>query len=248
MFKAFELQCSFFNFLHAFNIVVASTHDTNHILSFDLFRKIVPLDEYFEDLRTGTLPAVSYIVPSGASEHPPGSIRAGQSFVKVLIQELMKSNTWNESAFIWSYDDWGGWYDHVNPPRVDAYGYGFRAPAMLVSPYAKRGFIDSTEYDFTSPIKFITENWDLAPLAQRDRNANSIIYAFDFTQPPRLPILIPAKRPAYVPKREPRRLPVYLAYSGALFFASLVIAIAHIVDARAQRAAPPSDKDQGILF
>jgi phospholipase C len=201
----------------------------------ELFRNIVHLDQYFEDLRAGTLPAVAYIVPSGASEHPPGSIRAGQSFVKVLIQELMKSEAWDESAFLWTYDDWGGWYDHVAPPRVDEYGYGFRAPALLVSPYARRGFIDSTEYDFTSPIKFITENWGLASLSQRDANANSIIYAFDFTQPPRPPVLIPAKRPAYVPKPEPRRAPVYWAYSSALVVACLIIAVAQLVDARQQR-------------
>ncbi|MDW8005550.1 MAG: alkaline phosphatase family protein, partial [Thermomicrobium sp.] len=116
-----------------------------------------------------------------------GSIQAGQRFVRSLIQALMRSPYWWNSAFLVTYDDWGGWYDHVPPPQVDEYGYGFRVPAFLVSPYAKRGYIDSTTYDFTSILKFIEENWDLQPLAERDARATSITNAFDFDQPPRPP-------------------------------------------------------------
>ena len=187
----------------------------------ELFDKIVHLDEYYEDLRAGTLPAVAYIVPSGASEHPPGSIRAGQRFVKTLIHELMKSDAGEESAFIWTYDDWGGWYDHVVPPQVDEFGYGFRAPALLVSPYAKRGFIDSTEYDFTSPIKFIEVNWGLEALSTRDAQSHDMMNAFDFTQS------APSERPDLTPKKWPTSGPVYMLYSLAALFACTVIGIAH---------------------
>lgn len=187
-----------------------------------LFGKIVHLDEYYEDLRAGTLPAVAYIVPSGASEHPPGSIRAGQAFVKTLIHELMKSSAWEESAFIWTYDDWGGWYDHVKPPEVDAYGYGFRAPALLVSPYAKKGYIDSTEYDFTSPIKFITENWGLPSLAARDAQSNNMHNAFDFSTP-RPPAFVASQRPDNTPKQRPKSAPVYWIYMASVLLASLII-------------------------
>ena len=97
----------------------------------------------------GTLPSVAYIVPSGASEHPPGRIQAGQRFVRTLVNALMRSPSWDSSAFMWTYDDWGGWYDHVKPPQVDEYGYGFRVPALLVSPYARRA--TSTARRSTSP-------------------------------------------------------------------------------------------------
>ena len=160
------------------------------LLNFDRFlddpelsSHIVDLNQYYVDLRQGTLPAVAYIAPSGASEHPPGSLISGQRFVKSLIQELMRSSAWSSSAFLLSYDDWGGWYDHVAPPQVDQYGYGLRVPALLISPYAKQGYIDSTTLDFTSILKFIEENWGLEPLAERDAKANNFLSAFDFKQP-----------------------------------------------------------------
>jgi phospholipase C len=86
----------------------------------------------------------------------------------------MRSSAWSSSLFTLSWDDWGGWYDHVAPPQVDADGYGFRVPAIFVSPYAKTGTIDNTTYDFTSVLKFIEDNWSLAPLTGRDATANSI--------------------------------------------------------------------------
>ena len=184
---------------------------------------IVDLSEYYKDLENGTLPAVAYIAPSGASEHPPGSLRSGQKFVKSLIQALMRSDSWNKSAFLLLYDDWGGWYDHVAPPQVDENGYGMRVPGILVSAYARRGYIDSTELDFTSVPKFIEENWNLEPLTERDANANNLITAFDFSQPPRQPFFIPFERVATVQTAEPRRIVIYAAYGGALLLAGLTI-------------------------
>lgn len=160
----------------------------------ELSRHIVNLDEYYTDLRNGTLPAVAYIVPSGASEHPPSTPQAGQRFVKNLIQELMRSDAWDSSAFLLTYDDWGGWYDHVAPPQVDGYGYGPRVPALLVSPYALQGKVDSTQLDFTSILKFIEENWGIVPLSERDANANNFLSAFDFTQPPHPPEFLSVTR------------------------------------------------------
>jgi phospholipase C len=187
-----------------------------------LFSHIVDLSEYFDDLNNGTLPAVAYIVPSGASEHPPGSIQSGQRSVRRLITALMRSDAWYDSAFMWSYDDWGGWYDHVAPPAVDAFGYGFRAPALLVSPYARRGYIDSTTLDFASVPKFIEENWGLQPLAERDAKANSLMSAFDFSQPPRRPVFLSATRWEQAPK-EPRRGVIYAAYGATLSLSGLLI-------------------------
>ena len=143
------------------------------LLNFDRFiddptlsSHIVDLSQYFIDLDNGTLPAVSYIVPSGASEHPPSSLMSGQRFVKNILQELMRSTAWDSSAFMLAYDDWGGWYDHVTPIQVDKYGYGPRIPVLLISPYAKTGYIDHTVLDFTSMLKFIEQNWNIAPLAR----------------------------------------------------------------------------------
>lgn len=191
----------------------------------ELFRHIVPLDDYFTDLQNGTLPAVSYIVPSGASEHPPGSIFAGERFVQTLINELMRSSAWETSAFMWTYDDWGGWYDHVPPPSVDEFGYGFRAPTLLVSPYAKQGYIDSTTLDFTSFLKFIEENWYLQPLAQRDSNASNFLDAFDFTQPPRDPVFIGWERHP-IAKPEPNRAVLYVTYSSVAVISASILGIA----------------------
>ena len=80
-----------------------------------------------------------------------------------MVTALMQSDAWDSSAFMVSYDDWGGWYDHVPPPSVDEFGYGFRVPAMLVSPYAKQGYVDSTVLDHTSILKFIED--ELGPCA-----------------------------------------------------------------------------------
>ena len=189
---------------------------------------IVDLSQYFTDLHNGNLPAVSYIVPSGDSEHPPSSLLSGQLFVKSLIQELQRSPVWNSSAFLLAYDDWGGWYDHVSPPQVDANGYGMRVPAILVSAYARKGNIDHTQLDFTSILKFIENNWSIAPLADRDAKANDILSAFDFTQQPRQPEFLSLTRGNAAPGKVAPTKVIYSAYGLALSVSILVIGIAFI--------------------
>jgi phospholipase C len=213
-----------------------------------LFSHIVNLEEYFKDLENGTLPAVSYIVPSGASEHPPGSIRAGQRFVKTLLNGLMESDSWNDSVFLWTYDDWGGWYDHVKPPQVDEHGYGFRVPALLVSAYARKGHVDHTLLDFTSMMKFIEENWDLKPLAERDAKANSFVSALDFSQPPRVPRIISAERNVATIV-EPRRSIIYIAYITIYFLAAFIIGWVAISTGGRLKQAPrtPPALDEEIV-
>ncbi len=151
------------------------------------------MQQYYTDLQSGHLPAVAYLVPSGLSEHPPGDISVGQSFGVTTVTSLMRSSAWDSSVFVVSWDDWGGWYDHVPPPQVDADGYGFRVPAIIVSPYARSGTIDNTTYDFTSILKFIEDNWNLQPLTARDATANSIANALDLSRPPSAPGLSRAK-------------------------------------------------------
>ena len=189
----------------------------------ELSSHIVDMDEYYIDAASGNLPAVSYLAPSGNSEHPPGSIRAGQRLVRGLIGQLMRSPVWDSSAFLWTYDDWGGWYDHVPPPEVDEFGYGFRVPALMVSSWARRGYVDHTTLDFTSILKFIEENWSLEPLAERDRKASSFMGAFDFDQPaPREPVILSTERHPVPPARIDAT-PVYLAYSGAVLGVGLIL-------------------------
>ena len=106
------------------------------------------------------------------------------------MNALIESSYWKSSAFMWTYDDWGGWYDHVKPPQVDKFGYGFRVPGAAREPIRAAGYIDHTTLDFTSILKFIEENWNLKPLASRDANANSIAGAFDFTAAPRSPAIV----------------------------------------------------------
>jgi phospholipase C len=190
-----------------------------------LNKHIVHLDQYYKDLRNGTLPAVSYIVPSGASEHPPGSIQAGVRFVAGLIHALMQSESWESSAFHVTYDDWGGWYDHVPPPRVDRYGYGFRVPAFMVSPYAREGYVDSTTMDFASIPAFIEENWRLDPLAPRDAKANTFMRSFDFGRGPREAAFIPFERGG-TGVEEARTPVVFIVYTAALVFAVAVLVLA----------------------
>lgn len=183
---------------------------------------IVDLDRYFEDTANDELPAVSYVVTVGSSGHPPGSITASERMLRRMVTSLQMSDAWETSAIQWAYDDWGGWYDHVPPPQIDEFGYGFRTPAQLVSPYAREGYIDSTLLDFTSILKFIEDNWQLEPLAERDRNAFSIASAFDFDQPPRRAQILDRDRERFelvIPKRSV----IYLAYGVAISSTAVVI-------------------------
>ncbi len=205
------------------------------LLSFDRFlddpelsSRIVDLSEYYTDLKNGTLPAVSYVLLLGATEHPISDPQLGQITTRTMIQTLMISDVWKSSALLITYDDWGGWYDHVLPPQVDKYGYGFRVPALLVSAYARQGHIDHTQLDHTSILKFIESNWAIEPLAKRDAQANNITSAFDFASAPREPVFISAIREAPEARVEPKRIVIYIAYGSAMFFALVVLVRAHL--------------------
>jgi phospholipase C len=146
---------------------------------------IVDIVEYFDDLRNDNFPTVSYIVAPSSDDSSPRDVFAGQEFVSSLLLALMKSKHWNDSAFIITYRESGGWYDHVPPPSANGQSYGFRVPTLIISPFAKEGYVDSTFYDVTSILKFIEYNYGLSPLSVRDANANNMLNAFDFKKPPR---------------------------------------------------------------
>lgn len=196
----------------------------------ELSSHIVDFSEYYTDLQNGTLPAVSYVLLLGATEHPVSDPQLGQITTRTMIQTLMQSDVWKSSALLITFDDWGGWYDHVSPPQVDKYGYGFRVPAMLVSAYARQGYIDHTQLDHTSLLKFIESNWDIEPLAQRDAQANNLTSAFDFSSAPRDPVFISALREVPEARLEPRRVVIYIAYGSAMLFALIILLRAHRKD------------------
>jgi phospholipase C len=137
----------------------------------------------------------------------------------------MQSSSWDSSAFLLAYDDWGGWYDHVSPPQVDPDGYGFRVPAILVSPYAQRGEIDSTTFDFTSILRFIEDNYGLPPLSQRDAHANSLASAFDFSQAPRAPEIVPFVRASGEPVARSPRTVLLLVYGVGMAIGVMAVVL-----------------------
>lgn len=142
-------------------------------------------------LENGTLPAVSFIKPMGEVDEHSGytSIAPSEQHAVDLIKAVQASPYWKDSAIIVTYDDFGGFYDHVAPPTVDRWGPGGRVPAIIISPYAKKGFVDHTLYDTTSLMKTIEARWGLAPLATRDAAAADLSNAFDFEQTPSTPTL-----------------------------------------------------------
>jgi phospholipase C len=161
-------------------------------------------NNFFAQARAGTLPAVSWVVPNNAnSEHPPALVGTGQAWVTSLINAVMSGPDWSTSAIFLAWDDWGGFYDHVAPPIVDADGYGLRVPGLVISPYAKKGFIDHQTLSFDAYVKFIEDDFlggsrldpstdgrpDSRPgVRERATVLGDVINDFDFLQAPRPPV------------------------------------------------------------
>ena len=170
--------------------------------------RLVSLDEYYRDLKEGTLPQVSWIIPDYQdSEHPPEPLAQGMWYVTKVINALMQSPYWGKSVIILTWDDYGGFYDHVEPPEIDAYGYGPRVPTIVISPYAKADHVSHFTYDFTSVLKFIEQRWGLPHLTARDHRADDMRDCFNFNQAPLAADVIPI--PANLPSEF---LPVHVVY------------------------------------
>src|SRR5439155_12444750 len=119
---------------------------------------IQPISRLSQAARAGTLPSVAWVVPDEAhSEHPPSSIRAGQAYVTGLVNALMQGPEWESTAIFLTWDDWGGFYDHVAPPEVDQNGYGLRVPGLVISPYARQGYVDHQTLSFDAYLKLIED-------------------------------------------------------------------------------------------
>jgi phospholipase C len=123
-------------------------------------RDVTSISHFFAAARKGRLPAVSWVVPNNhVSEHPPALVANGQAFVTKVINTVMRSPDWRSSAIFLAWDDWGGFYDHVVPPMVDVNGFGLRVPALVISPYARRGFIDHRVASLDAYVKFIEDDF-----------------------------------------------------------------------------------------
>ncbi|HEV2423375.1 MAG TPA: alkaline phosphatase family protein [Terriglobia bacterium] len=157
-----------------------------------LMSHLVNVSEFGQDLEKGTLPEVSWVIPDFQdSEHPPEPVEQGMWHVTGLVNALMKSRYWSSSVIFLTWDDYGGFYDHEAPPQVDAYGYGPRVPLLIISPYARRGYITHQRGDFTSMLRFMEERFQLTHLTARDHHAGDMSDAFDFNQSPNPPLVIP---------------------------------------------------------
>ena len=167
---------------------------------------IQPLTNFMAQAQAGTLPQVSWIVPSVQdSEHPPALVSTGQAFVTRIINAVMSSSNWNSSAIFLAWDDWSGMYDNVAPPTADSLGYGIRVPALVISPYARRGLIDSQTLSFDAYLKFIEDDFlggarlnpatDGRPDSRPDVRENLSILGdlakdFNFSQAPLPPLIL----------------------------------------------------------
>ncbi len=156
-----------------------------HVRFSSMYRNVVPDSQFVDDLHAGTLPSVSWLTPGfPLSDHPPKSICDGENWSVSVLNQIMSSKYWSSTAVILTWDDFGGFYDHVPPPHLDLYGLGPRVPALIISPWAKRGVVDHQSMEFASVLRFIETIFDLPPLTSRDANTNDMLSAFDFTQRP----------------------------------------------------------------
>jgi len=155
---------------------------------------VFPTDQLIDDIDDGRLPPVTWVTPRyQLSDHPEYSICWGENWTAEVVNAIMRGPQWKDTAIFLTWDDWGGFYDHVVPPQVDEFGLGIRVPLIVISPYAKQGFVDHTTGEFSSVLKFIEMNWDLPALTRRDRSASDLSEAFDFAQEPRPPEPVPLR-------------------------------------------------------
>jgi phospholipase C len=174
-------------------------------------RNIEPLQALFKDLAHNRLPSVSWIVPADkVSEHPPALVTRGQTYVTGVINSIMRSSAWKSTAIFLNWDDWGGFYDHVKPPDVDEQGYGLRVPGLLISPYAKRGYIDHQILSQDAYLKFIEDDFlrgrridpetdgrpDPRPGVRENASIlGNLVKDFNFNQKPQRPLILPLHPP-----------------------------------------------------
>ena len=155
---------------------------------------IFPVDSVVDHAKDGLLPPVTWVTPRfELSEHPEYSFCNGENWTTRVVNAIMTGPDWESTAIFITWDDYGGFYDHVPPPQVDDFGFGIRVPLLVISPYAKQGFVTSELGEFSSVLRFMEDNWGLGQLTHRDADATPLLSAFDFTQEPRPPDPLPLR-------------------------------------------------------
>jgi phospholipase C len=189
---------SIWNPLPFFDVVKNAKEQTTNVL---------PIDHFYQDVKAGTLPAVSWIAPAGeVSEHPPNLVSEGQAYVTSLVNVIMQDPTlWKDTVIFLFWDDWGGFYDHVSPTKVDANGYGFRTPGIILSAWVKPEYIDHRPLSFDAYAKFVEDTFlvgqrldpsnDGRPDSRPDvrealPTAGDLRLDFDFSQTPNKPVVL----------------------------------------------------------
>jgi len=155
---------------------------------------VIPPSQVLTDIANNQLPTVSWVIPAGQNSDHPGSVDAngGPSWVASIVNAIGNSSYWSNTTIILTWDDWGGWFDHVAPPKIindgtswgSGYAYGFRVPLIVISPYAKAAYISHTPHDFGSILNFIEQNFGLPSLGYADSRADNLLDCFDFGQSP----------------------------------------------------------------
>ena len=147
---------------------------------------------FFASAKAGTLPNVSWIIPSPSfSDHPVANLSAGQNWVAEVANAVESSPEWNTTVLFVAWDDYGGFYDHAVPPKVDNFGWAFRVPLLVIGPYVKRGYISHTNESFESVLRLMEWKFGLGCFTTRDCNATLPLDYFNFSAPARAPITIP---------------------------------------------------------
>jgi phospholipase C len=156
---------------------------------------VVPTSQFVQDALSGNLPAVSWVVVgSGKSEHPPASVCVGENWTVEQLNAVMQGPEWNSTVVFLTWDDFGGFYDHVPPPVVDNFGFGPRVPLLIISPWAKPGYVTHTTLEFSSVLKFVEQRFGLDALTARDSQSNDMLDSFDFTQDPLPPLILSTRQ------------------------------------------------------
>ena len=180
-------------FWNAYNGVRDVFHDTAYWNA-----HMRPVDRLLQDIEAGSLPAVTWVTPRfQLSDHPPYSTAFSHNWVTDIVNGVMRSDMWEHTAIFVTWDEWGGFYDHVMPPQLDEVGLGFRVPLLTISPYARRGLIDDEVGEFSTPLRFISDNWGLKPLTSRIRTSHNMEHLFDFAKPPRAPQPVSTRAETY---------------------------------------------------
>ncbi|MBV9439400.1 MAG: hypothetical protein JOZ24_05365, partial [Candidatus Eremiobacteraeota bacterium] len=148
-------------------------------------RVVSPETTILTDVAAGKLASMTWVVPKGAnSDHAGTNSATGPQWVASVVNAIGTSPFWSSTAIFVTWDDWGGWYDHVAPPQLDAMGLGMRVPLIVISPYAKRGYISHVQHEFGSILRYAEARFGLAPLGAADARADDLSDCFDYTQAP----------------------------------------------------------------